>query len=289
MRSRTLPFSRLFILALCLSSQGSVIAHAEMLWTPAAEQAGCTSEASRKAKGRAGNHCWLPQYDDYLREVITETSDFTSDAIPEGVAEVCPNYSNLVAKQKQDFWVYFVQALASTESGFDKYTQLVENMVDSDGEAIVSEGLLQLSYSDRGRGTGCVFSRAKDEKRTDAEKTIFDAENNLQCGASILRTQLYGKVSDADNIGKGVFYSGSYWNPLRKKSDYRKQVAKCVADSDGSAAAELGCQGHYSRRILAQFWDGYPTARTKTGMNLCGLRNVLSFCGQLDCSAPVAK
>lgn len=281
MHHRTLPIlfknsllAQFMVLALISLSTG---AQAKMLLTPYAEKQGCATEASRKAKGRASNGCWYPKYDNYVRELITDSSEFAVGPAPADIAEVCPNYDRLPPHQRADFWVYFVQALASVESGFNKYTGLPEDMVDRHGEQIISEGLLQMSYSDRGRGPGCTFDRARDEERSNNDKTIFDPKRNLQCGVSILKWQL------ADNE---LFYKGSYWNPLRKKAKFAAAVKKCLKQSDGSAASALGCEGLWHRRILAQFWDGYPSEKRKGGKNLCGLSNHLSFCGQLDCEEP---
>lgn len=250
----------------------SASAQAEVLLTPFAERQGCATEATRRAHGRATNRCWYPKYDDYVLELITESSEFVTGGAPSGILEVCPNYESLVAKQKQDFWVYFIQALAVVESSFDRYSQLQENWFHKDGSPVISEGLLQLSYSDRGRGPGCSFSESRDAKLALADRSIFEPKKNLQCGISILKNQL------AKN---GLFHNGSYWNPLRKKAKYNSDVNKCMKKApDG--ASEIGCQGLSHRRILAQFWEEYPSKRGK-GKNLCGLRNVLSFCGQLDC------
>lgn len=272
MRLRSL--SSLLILATSLGTVAQ--AHAQL--TPFAQQQGCATEASRKAKGRANNGCWYPKYDDYVRELITDSSRFAVEHAPADIVEVCPNYEKLPAHQRADFWVYFIQALASVESGFDKFTGLPESMVDNAGEQIISEGLLQLSYSDRGRGPGCTFNRERDIGRANSEKTIFDPKRNLQCGVSILDWQLKGENE--------LFFKSSYWNPLRKKQKFAAAVKKCVMESDGSAASILGCEGFWHRRILAQFWEGYPAEKRKGGRSICGLTHQLSYCGQLDCEAP---
>jgi hypothetical protein len=277
------------------------VAESEDPLTPFAEQAGCTSEERMRKKGRATNGCWYPKYNGYARELITESSTFVTGPAPADIAEVCPNYERLSIREKQTFWVYFVQALTAIESGFNKYVHLPENKYDKKtGEQVISEGLLQLSYSDRGRGPGCVFNKRRDAGLPESERSIFKAKNNLQCGISILDWQLFEK-------GRPLFTNRSYWAPLHKRAKsrgykvcmrkakgdtekelecqmtYHREYAACMRKANGVPENEVGCQGLFNRRILSQFWDGYPMDKRLPGKNLCGLQNHLSFCGQLAC------
>ena len=72
----------------------------------------------------------------------------------------------------------------------------------------LSEGLLQLSYSDK-QYYGCDFDWEKDRYKNadDHSKTIFDPYKNLECGVKILERQLtkYGTL----------YYNKSYWAVLR--------------------------------------------------------------------------
>ena len=88
----------------------------------------------------------------------------------------------------------------------------------------LSEGLLQLSYSDK-KYYGCDFDWEKDQFKLDDdhEKSIFDPKKNLECGVVILN-RLVGKK------GTPFFNSGHYWAVL-KPSNKRHKDFKWYRDN----------------------------------------------------------
>lgn len=80
----------------------------------------------------------------------------------------------------------------------------------------LSEGLLQLSYSDKGY-YGCDFDFEGDVEKftTDQTKSIFDPKKNLECGVIILN-RLVGKK------GTPYYNSGHYWAVLKPSNSRHK-------------------------------------------------------------------
>lgn len=92
----------------------------------------------------------------------------------------------------------------------------------------LSEGLLQLSYSDKNY-RGCEFDYEADKYKLvgDHTKTIFDYKRNLQCGVKILNS-LVGKK------GTPFFNTGHYWAVLKPRNaryaDFKAAHRKCALD-----------------------------------------------------------
>ncbi len=84
----------------------------------------------------------------------------------------------------------------------------------------LSEGLLQLSYSDK-RYYGCDFDWKKDKFKLsrDSSKTIFDPKKNLECGIIILDRLVKRK-------GKVFFNKGHYWSVLKPNNRRHKYFQK---------------------------------------------------------------
>lgn len=89
----------------------------------------------------------------------------------------------------------------------------------------LSEGLLQLSYSDKNY-YNCDFDFEGDKTKLDDDhtKTIFDPKKNLECGVVILN-KLVGKK------GTPYYDSGHYWAVLKpsnkRYSDFKTAMSKC--------------------------------------------------------------
>lgn len=131
------------------------------------------------------------------------------DAVQD-MALFCPNYEKLQTEQKKTAWGELVAALAYYESGWNPNAQLTEIGLGADtvtGLAVVSEGLLQLSYGDTRWAKWCEFNWEADKANTD-NPTILKPKNNLECGVGILANQIakHGRITLAH---------GAYWSVLK--------------------------------------------------------------------------
>ena len=124
----------------------------------------------------------------------------------------CPNYDSLEKYQKINVWAQLFAAMSYYESAFQPTARFVEPTRDIDpvtNGPIISEGLLQLGYSDK-LYHGCNFNWVADQRysETDSRRTILDPYNNLSCGVIIMTHQIqkYGSI---------VISHGAYWAVLK--------------------------------------------------------------------------
>lgn len=121
----------------------------------------------------------------------------------------CPNYALLQKSEKINVWGQLIASMAYFESGFKLSARYVEPMSEVDPVTklpVVSEGLLQLGYSDV-LYHGCEFDWSNDSKLSpeDINKTIFDPYLNLSCGIKILTKQI--KKHGAICINRGAYWA----------------------------------------------------------------------------------
>jgi len=149
---------------------------------------------------------WLSTYDDIIKN---------------GVNNYMGNLKDY--REDENFWCAFFRALAASESGLDPYDTYWEKSLGKPRgydpitkRKYLSEGLLQLSYSDH-EYYGCDFAWDvdKDKAEHDPTKTIFDPQKNLECGMMILDKLLR-------KHGRLVFNRGHYWAVLMPKNKRHK-------------------------------------------------------------------
>ena len=121
----------------------------------------------------------------------------------------CANYNSLPEYKKVNVWGQLFAAMTYYESGFKPNVRYVEPMSDLDPvtkQPIVSEGLLQLGYSDN-LYHGCRFDWESDSKLdpTDPKKSIFNPYKNLECGVKIMSDQI--KKHGAVAINRGAYWA----------------------------------------------------------------------------------
>lgn len=139
----------------------------------------------------------------------------------EDVESFCPTYYTLSYDQRVNFWAYLISAMTKYESAFNPLSRYKETTMGTDpitGQAVYSEGLLQLSYQDSRNYSFCdEFDWSVDSKLspTDPRKSILDPYKNLKCGIQILNHQVMRK----NLIGVG---SGAYWAVIKSNSSYNK-------------------------------------------------------------------
>lgn len=133
----------------------------------------------------------------------------------------CPNYNNLTVHQRINVWGQLFSAIAYFESTFIPTARYQEPLSDLDPVTdlpIVSEGLLQLGYSDN-LYHKCEFNWIKDSSLdpTDQAKSIFNPYLNLGCGVKIMTDQI-------KKHGLIRINSGAYWAVI--KVGHRNQKIK---------------------------------------------------------------
>lgn len=143
---------------------------------------------------------------------------------PSDVTAFCPMYDRLGRQDQLRFWVQLIAAMTKYESGFKPTTRYTETTMGTDrvtGQQIVSEGLLQLSYTDELNYRSvlpagvCDFDFEGDKRYAlnDIRRSILDPKTNLTCGIGILNRQ----IERFNKIGVG---SGAYWAVI--KSSYSR-------------------------------------------------------------------
>lgn len=128
----------------------------------------------------------------------------------------CWNLINISSSSK--FWQSAVKAICYAESSFNPFETYWEKTLGNhgvdpvNGSKYLSEGLMQLSYSDK-EIYSCAFDWSKDKNKSekDPTKTIFNIENNIKCGLKIL-DKLVGKH------GNFIFNDGNYWAVLMPRN-----------------------------------------------------------------------
>lgn len=154
--------------------------------------------------------------------IPTVTQSALEHQIDSIVADYLPSLSNLNNYNSNlKYWQSVIKAICKAESSFNIYETYYEaGLADKNGNdpatgmRYLSEGLMQLSYSDAlPNRYACDFniSADKGKKEKDPTKTIFVVKANIECGMKILNF-LVGKY------GKFIFNSGNYWAVLKPEN-----------------------------------------------------------------------
>lgn len=129
---------------------------------------------------------WEPAWTEHVAKAIAAHSPelLSPGAKPaRDVAAFCPGFGKADKAERALFWAAVFEAIARYESNFDPAARMQESWADPEtGDPQYSEGLLQLSYSDRKGHPECALDRA--------QGNIVDPEINLSCGVAIMRRQL---------------------------------------------------------------------------------------------------
>ncbi len=188
-----------------------IIACAVFAFSQATKPAPATPIDVKKAE--LGGTPWNPNWDALIEKNIPP--EMLSMQVPHDVRRFCPRFYEMNDVDKRAFWAYFFQALAGAEAGLEpttrvRHTQPEVAKIDPVTQKTTrQEGLLQLSYHDQKR-YGCDFDWEKDKslKPNDANRTILQPKNNLECGIKILESQIIDQH-------KPVLSKSSYWSPLQ--------------------------------------------------------------------------
>jgi hypothetical protein len=138
---------------------------------------------------------------------------------PRDIADYCPSYERLNDESRRAFWVYLLSRLARFESNHDPGVSFTESFNDSQGNPVISRGLLQIS-KESANGYGCRI--------VDADE-LYDPEGNIRCGVRILNRW----VAERDGVIAGRtdgqwLGAARYWSPFRNESR-RAEIAVATA------------------------------------------------------------
>ena len=140
-------------------------------------------------------------------------------AIPKDVYEYCPAYDDLNREERRSFWVYLLSSISFSESNHDPNGSFTENFIDSQGNPVISRGLLQIS-----KESANVYSCDISD-----ETELNDPETNIHCGVRILNhwvAEQDGVV--ADQRDRNWLGAARYWSSFRNEYT-RLQIASMTA------------------------------------------------------------
>ncbi len=185
-------------------------------------------------KAELGGKTWNPEWDKIVEQAIPE--EMLSSQVPHDVRRFCPNFYNMSDTDKRVFWAYLFQALAGAEAGLNPQTRVHHlqpevNKIDQvTHHPIRQEGLLQLTYEDEQR-YNCNFDWTKDRelKSDDPDKSILQPKNNLECGVKILDNQIITQR-------KPIVTKSSYWSTLQPGTISYRVFAKEMINPPAACA-----------------------------------------------------
>jgi hypothetical protein len=149
------------------------------------------------------------EWDISLRKALDKHGKVLMNSIPADIDRFSKNYKNLDYFERMNFWAYLISMMAKKESNWKPETSYVESFNDSQGNKVVSRGLLQISI-ESARGYDCPLERAED---------LHDPELNLICTVLIMSRWVERDkvISKQDSSGKWLG-GARYWSVLRKET-----------------------------------------------------------------------
>jgi hypothetical protein len=129
------------------------------------------------------------------------------ESVPRDISAFCPKYSELDREGRKGVWLMMISAMAKYESDFRPVASLKENFKNSNGDFVVSRGLMQISI-ESANGFGCRIGK---------EIELHDPATNLSCAVRILNRTVMkdGVVTAHDERWRG---GARYWSVLRRPS-----------------------------------------------------------------------
>lgn len=165
---------------------------------------------------------WRPDgrvWTDMAHVALVDLGSGLLSTTPRDIADYCPSYERLNDEQRRAFWVYLLSRLARFESSHDPAVRFTESFNDSQGNPVISRGLLQIS-KESANGYGCRIADAAE---------LHNPEVNIRCGVRILnrwvaeRDGVIAARTDGQWLG-----AARYWSPFRNDSR-RAQIASATA------------------------------------------------------------
>jgi hypothetical protein len=160
---------------------------------------------------------WRKKNTDGTWTQITESAvnvSSLSKSMPKDITKFCPGYASRTESDRAIFWAGLISIIARPESNFKPESSYTESFPDSQGNKVISRGLLQISIeSANQRRYSCGIKKAED---------LHEPETNLVCGVKILDAWVKTDNVIATYIGQKPVGGGRYWSTLREKTDAKK-------------------------------------------------------------------
>jgi hypothetical protein len=171
-----------------------------------------------------GRHADGAKWTDFVINKLDLRGTMLTSVVTQDMNTFCPKFSKFSNRDRKYFWAYLMSAMVRFESNFKPSVTYQENFKDSDGDFVVSRGLLQLSY-ESAKGYQCEIRTPQD---------LHDPYVNLECGMRILDRWI-GRDSKIAGQENGGWRGGArYWSVLRTTSgsytkilDYMNQYKEC--------------------------------------------------------------
>jgi hypothetical protein len=145
------------------------------------------------------------RWTNFTAEALEEHGQALLTMEPKDIKAFCPAYSKLGPEAIKSFWVHLISAMAFRESTFRPELTHTEKFTSSNGQNVISRGLLQLSHESVLQ-FNCGNKTAKD---------LHDPQINLTCGVKVLnRWVSHDGVITGQVNGKWIG-GARYWAVLR--------------------------------------------------------------------------
>lgn len=147
------------------------------------------------------NNKWDPQWSKAVMSYVERENLNTVNISQSDLNFIgCPGFNRASVAEKNHFWTVFVASISSQESAFNPKTRYWEAPLKE-----WSEGLLQLSISNRKPSGGCAGINSS---------TILQPIPNLRCGVTILGRQIRGSARRGRPSGRLFPQPAYYWSTL---------------------------------------------------------------------------
>ena len=145
---------------------------------------------------------------------------------PADIGKFCPGYARLTNRERSQFWVGLLSAMAKPESNFQPLTRYQEKFHDGKGKPVISRGLLQISQESANQPRYSCNIRHADQ--------LHDPATNLKCAVRIMQkwVKTDGHISQPDwsREAKG---GARYWSVLRPARGKLAQIRQFTSQLPG--------------------------------------------------------
>lgn len=128
------------------------------------------------------------------------------------IKEFCASYDELDSVELKNFWLYLISTMTELESSHRPEAKYQENFRDSQGNYVISRGLLQLSI-ESANSYGCRIRQAQQ---------LHDPYVNLSCGIRILNRWVEVDGVLSQRVSGRWRGAARYWSIFRKARTLRQ-------------------------------------------------------------------
>lgn len=161
-----------------------------------------------------------PTWTRYAVQALDTHGDELLRRTPADIDDFCPRYPKLNRAERADFWVKLLSAVAAAESAYRPSASYEENLIDRKGNAVVSRGLLQISF-ESSRSYDCGFT---------SDMQLNDPQRNIACGVRIFN-RLVSRDGVISHFENGRWRGAArYWSTLRTSSKRFKNIRRLLKE-----------------------------------------------------------